>query len=92
MIIVIMLNHLINTVLQEHLGTSIITSMRMRYDLKGNLGDVILSKNARIVVESASEQSITNMTNRPAVVRSLTSTEDKVYDTKKLYSWSPVLF
>ncbi len=73
-------------------ATSIINSTRLRFDLKGNLGDVILSKNARIVVESASIPGLTNMTNRPAVVRLLTSTEDKVFDTKKGINGNPILF
>ncbi len=74
------------------LATSIISSMRLRFDLKGQLGDVILSKNARIVVEAASIQSNTNMASRTAVVRLLTSTEDKVFDTKKGILGNPILF
>ena len=62
------------------LPTSIINSIRMRFDLEGNLGVVILSKSARIVVECACIPSLTNGTARPAVVRLLTSTEDKVFD------------
>lgn len=74
------------------LPTSIINSIRMRYDLKGYLGDVILSKNARIVVESASIQGNTNMTSRPALVRLVTSTEDKVFDSRKGILGNPILF
>jgi hypothetical protein len=74
------------------LPTSVINSMRMRYDLKGYLGDVILSKNARIVVEAASIQTNTNMTSRPALVRLVTSTEDKVFDTRKGVLGNPILF
>ncbi len=62
------------------LSTSIINSTRMRFDLRGNLGDVILSKNARVVVEAASIPGITNVTSRTAVLRLLTSTADNVFD------------
>ena len=74
------------------LPTSIINSMRLRFDLKGQLGDVILSKSARIVVEAATIQSNTNMTSRTAIVRLLTSTDDIVFDTKKGISGNPILF
>ncbi len=67
-------------------------AIRMRFDLRGNLGDVILSKNARVVVESAQIPGITNATNRLAVVRLLTSTEDKVFDSKKGINGNPILF
>ena len=49
------------------LPTSIINSIRMRFELKGNLAEVILSKNARVVVESAIIPAITNMTNKVAI-------------------------
>jgi hypothetical protein len=64
----------------------------MRFDLRGNLGDVILSKNARIVVESAQIPALSNATTRIAVVRLLTSTEDKVFDSKKGINGNPILF
>ncbi len=73
-------------------NTSIINAIRMRFDLGGNLGGVILSKNARVVVESACVQSNTNMSARTAVVRLLTSTEDKVFDSKKGINGNPILF
>ncbi len=73
------------------LPTNIINSTRMRFDLGGNLGDVILSKNARIVVESAVIPSISNMNGRPVIVRLVTSTEDKVFDTKKGIMGNPIL-
>ena len=74
------------------LSTSIINSIRMRFDLRGNLGDVILSKSARIVVECACIPSLANATARPAVVRLLTSTEDKIFDSKKGINGNPILF
>jgi hypothetical protein len=73
-------------------NTSIINAVRMRFDRGGNLGDVILSKNARVVVESASIPAVTNATNRTAVVRLLTSTEDKTFDSKKGINGNPILF
>jgi hypothetical protein len=73
-------------------NTSIINAIRMRFDLGGNLGDVILSKNARIIVESAYVPTLTNATNRIAVLRLLTSTEDKTFDSKKGINGNPILF
>ena len=65
-------------------NTSIINAIRMRFDLRGNLGNVILSKNARIIVESVYIPALTNATTRIAVLRLLTSTEDKTFDSKKV--------
>ena len=72
-------------------NTSIINAIRMRFDLGGNLGDVILSKNARIVVESVYIPALTNATTRIAVLRLLTSTEDKTFDSKKGINGNPIL-
>ena len=73
-------------------NTSIINGIRMRFDLRGNLGNVILSKNARIIVESAYLPSLTNAQSRIAVLRLLTSTEDKTFDSKKGINGNPILF
>ena len=72
-------------------NTSITNAIRMRFDLRGNLGDVILSKNARIVVESVYIPALTNATTRIAVLRLLTSTEDKTFDSKKGINGNPIL-
>ena len=73
-------------------NTSIINAIRLRFDLRGNLGDVVLSKNARIIVESAYIQALTNTTSRVAVLRLVTSTEDKTFDSKKGINGNPILF
>ena len=73
-------------------NTSVINAIRMRFDLRGNLGSVILSKNARIVVESVYIPALTNATTRIAVLRLLTSTEDKTFDSKKGINGNPILF
>ena len=72
-------------------NTPIPNAIRMRFDLGGNLGDVILSKNARIIVESAYIPALTNATTRIAVLRLLTSTEDKTFDSKKGINGNPIL-
>ena len=54
----------------------------MRFDLQGVLSDVILSRNARAVVEMACIPSITKMAGKTAIVRLVSSTQDKVFDTK----------
>ena len=73
-------------------NNNFINAIRMRFDLRGNLGDVMLSKNARVVVESAFIPGLTNMTSKVAVVRLVTSTEDKVFDSKKGINGNPILF
>jgi hypothetical protein len=74
------------------LPTSIINSTLMRFELEGNLGGVILSKNARVVVEGASIPGLVNMSNKSAIIRLATSTEDKVFDSKKGINGNPILF
>ena len=70
-------------------GSGVNNSIKMRFDLKGSLGDVILSRNARTIVEMACIPSITNMAGKTAIVRLSTSTQDKVFDTKKFFIWQP---
>jgi hypothetical protein len=74
------------------LKINFINAIRMRLDLKGTLGDVILSKNARVVVENAQIPALTNATTRIAVLvlRLLTSTEDIIFDTKKGNNGNPI--
>ena len=64
---------------------------RMWFDLKGSLSDVILSRNARETVEMCCIPTITNMGNKTAILRLCTSTQDKVFDTKKFLSGNPIL-
>ena len=73
-------------------NTSIINGIRMRFDLRGNLGNVILSKNARIIVEAAYIPSLPNASSRISVLRLVTSTEDKTFDSKKGINGNPILF
>ena len=73
-------------------NTSIINAIRMRFDLRGNLGNVILSKNARIIVEAAYIPSLPNASSRISVLRLVTSTEDKTFDSKKGINGNPILF
>ena len=72
-------------------NNNFINAIRMRFDLKGTLGDVILSKNARVVVEMAQIPALTNSTSRIGVLRLQTSTEDKTFDTKKGVNGNPIL-
>jgi hypothetical protein len=73
-------------------GSTVNNSIRMRFDLKGALSDMVLSQNARAIVETACIPSITNMSGRTVIVRLVTSTQDKVFDTKKLINGNPILF
>ena len=67
-------------------------SIRMRFNLKGVLSTMTLSRNARAIVEMACIPSLTNMTNKTVIVRLVTSTQDKVCDTKKFLNGNPILF
>ena len=72
--------------------SNVINSMKMRFDLKGVLSNVILSRNARAIVEMACIPSITNMAGQTVIVRLCTSTQDKIFDSKKNISGNPILF
>jgi hypothetical protein len=72
-------------------NNNFINAIRMRFDLKGTLGDVILSKNARVVEEMAQIPALTNSTSRIGVLRLQTSTEDKTFDSKKGINGNPIL-
>ena len=65
--------------------SNVINSMKIRFDLKGVLSNVILSRNARAIVEMACIPSITNMAGQTVIVRLCTSTQDKIFDSKKIY-------
>jgi len=73
-------------------GSNVVNSIKMRFDLKGVLSNVILSRNARAIVEMACIPSILNIAGKTAIVRLCTSTQDKVFDTKKFLSGNPILF
>ena len=62
---------------------------RCRYLLNGALNDILLSQNARLILESAYLPSISgNYVN----VRIVTSTQDIVVNTSKYISDNPILF
>jgi len=73
-------------------NSTVNNSIKMRFDLRGALSNVILSRNARAVVEMACIPSITNMNGKTVIVRLVSSTQDKVFDTKKFLSGNPILF
>jgi hypothetical protein len=73
-------------------GATVVNAIRMRFDLKGMLSDVLLSHSARCILEMACIPTLTNMENKTAIVRLCTSTQDKVFDTKKCLNGNPVLF
>ena len=73
-------------------NSSVVNAIKMRFDLKGSLSNVILSRNARAVVEMACIPTISQMANRTVIVRLVTSTQDKVCDTKKFLNGNPILF
>ena len=67
-------------------------SIKMRFNFKGSLGDVILSRNTRAIVEMVCISSITNMAGKTAIVRICTSTQVKVFNTEEFLSGNLILF
>ena len=51
-----------------------------------------MSRNSRAIVEMACILSIANLAGKTTIVRLCTSTQDKVFDTKKFLSGNPILF
>jgi len=81
------------TLASLNISSGIVTNgKRMRFDLKGQLGDVILSRNARAILEMACIPSFSNASGQTALFRIATPTQDKVFDTKKFLNGNPILF
>ena len=72
-------------------NTAVINAIRLRFKLNSALADMRLSQNARCIVETCNVPSITNMTNKYVILRLVTSTQDKVCDTKKFLAGNPIL-
>lgn len=71
-------------------GSSFLNSKICRFNLNGAFNDVILSKNARLILESSYLPSIAAIANY-VNTRIVTSTNDTVFDTVKQTSGNPVL-
>jgi hypothetical protein len=71
-------------------GVSFINGKTCRFNLNGAFNDVNLSKNARLILESAYFPAVTNM-NAYVNLRIVTSSEDAVFDTAKRTSGNPLL-
>ncbi len=70
--------------------TNFINSKRCRFSFNGAFNDVILSKNARLILESAYIPAITNL-NGYINIRIVTRTEDVVVDTQRQNNGNPML-
>ena len=70
---------------------SFTNSKRLRYLLNANFNNVELSKYARCVLESAHIPSLANINNQVILLRLVTSTEDKHYDSLKGVTGNPTL-
>jgi len=71
-------------------GSSFTNGKMCRFSFNGAFNDVILSKNAHIILESAYFPTVTNISNY-VNIRLVTSTEDEVFDTLKQKSGNPLL-
>ena len=72
------------------IGSSFINGKVCRFSFNGAFNDVILSKNAHIILESAYFPTVTNIANY-VNIRIVTSTEDSVFDTVKNTSGNPII-
>lgn len=72
-------------------GSSVNNACRMRFNLKGNLGDLNLSQNARMVVETCCIPSLTNAAGKYAILRLVCPTQDKYWDSKKGANGNPII-
>jgi hypothetical protein len=66
-------------------------SKRMRFGLNNSPNDLKLSQNVRCVVETCNIPSITNLAGKCMLLRIVTSTQDKICDTKKILNGNPIL-
>ena len=71
-------------------GSSFSNGKICRFNLNGAFNDVILSKNARLILESAYFPTIPNIVNY-VNIRIVTTSEDAVFDTEKKTSGNPLL-
>ncbi len=71
-------------------SSSFINGKTCRFNLNGAFNDVNLSKNARLILESAFFPTVTNIANY-VNIRIVTSSEDVVFDTEKRISGNPIL-
>ena len=71
-------------------GSSVTNGKTCRFNLNGAFNDIILSKNARLILESAFFPSVANVSSY-INTRIVTSSEDKVFDTVKQTSGNPLL-
>ena len=72
-------------------NNAIFNSKRIRFSLNNSLSDVILSQNAKCVLESCHIQNITNLTNQIVYLRLVTSSQNKTYDTTKGLNGNPII-
>ena len=71
-------------------GSSFTNGNTCRFNLNGAFNDVILSNNARFILESAYFSTVTNI-GAYANIRIVTSSNDAVFDTVKQTSGNPIL-
>ena len=72
-------------------NNAIVNSKIIRFSLNNSLSDVILSQNAKCVLESCHIPNITNLTNQIAYLRLVTSSQNKTYDTTKGLNGNPII-
>ena len=72
-------------------GSTVINSIRMRFNLNNSLAHIKLSQNARMIVETCNIPTITNLTSHYALLRLVSSTQDIVCDTKSFLLGNPII-
>ena len=71
-------------------GSSYTNGKRIRFNLNSSFNDIVLSHNARCIMEACYVPAITGISNY-ILVRLVTPTNDKALDTKKFNRGNPVL-
>ena len=71
-------------------GSSYINGKTIRFNLNGSFNDILLSQNARCIMEACYMQTITGINNY-ILVRIGASTNDKALDTKSFIRGNPVI-
>ncbi len=71
-------------------GSTFTNGKTCRFNFNGAFNDVILSRNARLILEMVYFPTVTNIANY-VNIRIITSTQDEVFDTLKQKSGNPLL-
>lgn len=70
---------------------AIVNACSFSFNLLSTYNDILLSNNAKLVLENAIIPAITNMSGQTVILRLVTSCYEKTFDTKKYINGNPIL-